>query len=98
MICNFLQIIVAHVTKWHLSWYGHIRQRGPITRIVLDKGVPGKRLRGWSRIKWMDIIKRDMKTYDLDIYDGRQEGVVKDGGNGRHTLVYKTQCEKVITL
>ena len=30
--------------------------------------------------------------------DGRQEGVVKDGGNGRHTLVYKTQGEKVITL
>ena len=29
--------------------------------------------------------------------DGRQEGVVKDGGNSRHTLVYKTQDEKVIT-
>ena len=27
--------------------------------------------------------------------DGRQEGVVKDGGKGRHTLVYKTQGEKV---
>ena len=28
--------------------------------------------------------------------DGRQEGVVKDGGNGRDTLVYKTQGEKTV--
>ena len=30
--------------------------------------------------------------------DGRQEGVVKDGGNGRHTLVYKTHSEKMKTM
>ena len=29
---------------------------------------------------------------------GRQEGVVKDGGNGRHTLVYKTQGEKKLSV
>ena len=26
---------------------------------------------------------------------GRLEAVIKDGGNGRHTPVYKTQGEKV---
>ena len=29
-------------------------------------------------------------------YDRRQEGVVNDGGKRRHTIVYKTQSEKVI--
>ena len=47
----------------------------------------------------MDSIRRDMKTlWPRRPNDGRQEGVVKDGGNGRHTLVYKTQGEKKLKV
>ena len=60
--------IVSHVTKQLLSWYGHIRRREPgdITGMVLDEDIPGKRLRGLPRIRWMDNIGRGMKTYGLD--------------------------------
>ena len=89
--------IVAHVTKRQLSWYGHIRQRDTeyITRMVLDKDIPGKRPRGRLRIRWMDSTRRIEIIWPRRPNDGRQEGVVKDGGNGRHKLVYKTQGEKV---
>ena len=38
-----VKLVVAHVSKWMLSWYGYIRRRDreDITRIVLDKeGFP----------------------------------------------------------
>ena len=51
------------------SWYGDMRRRDPeyITMIVPYKGISGKRHRGRPRIKWMDNIRRDMKTYDLSM-------------------------------
>ena len=41
----------------------------------------------------MDNNRGDMKTYGLD--DQMTKGVVKDGGNSWHTLVYKTTAEKM---
>ena len=60
-----------------------------ITIKVLDKDVPGKESRGGLRIRWIDNrpIRIDMKTllWPRRPNDGRQECVVKDGSNGRHT-------------
>ena len=62
-----------------------------ITIKVLDKdvGLPGKKPRGGIRIRWIDNrpIRIDMNTlvWLSRPNDGRQECVVKDGSNGRHT-------------
>ena len=65
--------------------------------MVLDQDIPGKGYT-WKETQrqaphQMDEHMRDMKTYDLDD-QMMEEGVVEDGGNSRHTLVYKTIGEK----
>ena len=77
-----------------------LKRRKPedMTRTVLDMEIPGGKIpRGRPRIRWMDNIRRDVyeTTWPRWIYDSRQECVVNDGGKGRHTIVYKTQGEKV---
>ena len=56
-----------------------------------------------NRFKWFSEVltltvaekaKDNLRYREKLPNDGRQEGVVKDGGNGRHTLVYKMHGEK----
>ena len=60
--------IVARGSKRRLIWHGHIWRRDPeyTTIMVLDKGIRGTRPRGRLRIRWMDNIRRDVKTYGID--------------------------------
>ena len=59
--------ITKYVTQKRLSWYGHVRR-------IDDKNfgneitmkVVGNRYRGRHRLKWMDIVRSDMKEYQLD--------------------------------
>ena len=88
---------------YRFSWYGHIMRRDPgnVTRVVLDKDTLGPTLGGRPRISWMNNIRREERyenVWSRRPNEGRQECVVKDGGNGRHTLVYKTQYEKVTRI
>ena len=45
-----------------------VRQRNPgdIKRMELDNDTHRKRPRGRSRIRWMDNIRKDTKTYGVD--------------------------------
>ena len=41
------------------------------------------------RFRWMENIRRYQNIWPRRPIDGRQEDVVKDGGNGRHMLSFR---------
>ena len=68
-----------------LNWYGHIRRKEEdnLSRKMMDMVVPGKRIRGRPRRRWIDNNREDMDKYELtaDMTDNRQYGrmMVKTG-------------------
>ena len=50
-----------------LHWYGHVSRRDEshTTRTVLDMVREGVRPRGRPKVRYMDIIKRDIKKNGL---------------------------------
>ena len=65
--------------------------------MVLDKDIHGKRPRGRPRVMDGQYEESYENIWPGRPNDGTQEGVTvfKDSGNGRHSPVYKTHCEKV---
>ena len=62
-----VQPITTHLMQKRLRWYGHVRRRydSHITRTVLDMEVEDVRPRGRTKLKYVDTIRRDMKTNGL---------------------------------
>ena len=60
-----------------LRWYGHVARRDEdsLIRKVHDMGIEGRRSRGRQKIRWRDVIGRDMKALDIEHIDvhNRQE-------------------------
>ena len=53
------------------------------TLMVVDKDIRGTRPRGRPCIRWMDNIRRDMKTYGIEARLPN-DGIQEYDGNGRH--------------
>ena len=87
-----LAIIVAHVTKWWLSTWQLVwtidKETSQETQTQALHQIDGQ------------YQERYENTRPRRPNDGRQEGVAKDGGNGRHMLVllYKTQGENTLAI
>ena len=60
-----------------LRWYGHVRRRDDdsLIRKAFDLGIEGRRSRGRQKLRWRDVIERDMKAMDIEHTDvhNRQE-------------------------
>ena len=78
-----------------VSWYEQIWRgdRGDITRMVLDKTRKETQKQALHQMDGQ-YKGRNENIWPSRSNDRRHEDVVKDGGNGRHTLVYKTQGAK----
>ena len=69
-----VQTIAKHLMPKRLRWYGQVNRRDEIhtTRTVLDMVVEGVRPRGRPKLRYMDIIRRDIKKNaltDVNILD-----------------------------
>ena len=52
-----------------LRWFGRIRRRpmdAPVRRVEKIDIEQGKKLRGRSKITWMEVVKKDMKLLELE--------------------------------
>ena len=60
-----------------LRWYGHVARRDEDSwiRKAHDMGIEGRRSRGRQKIRWRDVVGRDMNTLDIENDDvhNRQE-------------------------
>ena len=59
--------IVEKAREARLRYYGHVRRREedhPV-REVMDMAVRGRRSVGRQRIRWRDVLRRDMEALDL---------------------------------
>ena len=56
------------LTQKRLSWYGHVmrREETHITRSTLSMTVTGTRPRGRPNMRWLDILKSDMRIYGIN--------------------------------
>ena len=61
--------ITTCVTPKRLSRYDHVMRRDDtnVTKEVTTTKVGGKRPRGRTRLRWMDIMLSDMKQHQLDL-------------------------------
>ncbi|KAI5621482.1 hypothetical protein C0J50_18891 [Silurus asotus] len=75
----------AHVERFgdkvrevRLRWFGHVQRRnmGYISRRMLRMEPPGRRKRGRSRRRFMDVVREDMQVV------GVKEADVEDRGDG----------------
>ena len=59
--------IIMIMTRKRLSWYGHImrREETHITRSTLSMTVTGTRPRGRPKMRWLDILKSDMRIFGI---------------------------------
>ena len=50
-----------------LRWYGHLRRKddGYIGRRMLRMELPGKRIRGRPKRRFMDVVKEDMAEVEV---------------------------------
>ena len=76
------------ITRMELDRLYLERDPEDITRMELDRLYLERDPEDRPHIVWMDNIRRANN-------DGRHEGVVKYGGHGRHTLVYRIQCDQI---
>ena len=68
-ICN----VIEKAREARLRYYGHIIRREeeePIRR-AKDMPVIGRRSVGRQRIRWMDVVNRDMGEVGLEVEDAR---------------------------
>ena len=51
-----------------LRWYGHVvrRDEDSMIRKAHDMGIEGRRSRGRHKIRWRDVVGRDMKALDIE--------------------------------
>ena len=51
-----------------MRWYGHVVQRDEddLIRNVKEMAVEGRRSRGRQRIRWRDVVERDMTRFGLE--------------------------------
>ena len=56
------------LTQKRLSWYGHVMRRDEthITKSTIRTTVTGTRPRGRPNMRWLDKLKRDMRTYGIN--------------------------------
>ena len=54
-----------------LRWYGHVARRDEdsLIRRAHDIGIEGRRSRGRQKIRWRDVVERDMKALDIEHAD-----------------------------
>ncbi len=60
--------ITTYVTQKRLSWYGHVMRREDtnVAKEVTTIKVGRKRPRGRPRLRWMDLVRSDLKQHQLD--------------------------------
>ena len=60
--------ITTYVTQKRLSWYGHVMRREDtnVAKHITTMKVGGKRPRGRPRLRWMDLVRSDLKQHQLD--------------------------------
>ena len=60
--------IKSVLTQKRLSWYERVmrREETHITRSTLIMTVMGKRPRGRPKMRWLDRLKSDMRTYGIN--------------------------------
>ena len=51
-----------------MRWYGHVvrRDEDDLIRSAKEMAVEGRRSRGRQRIRWSDVVERDMKCLGLE--------------------------------
>ena len=63
--------IVEKAREAHLRWYGHeirMEEDGPV-KVAWRSQVEGRRSRGRQRIRWRDVIERDLRMLGLQEQD-----------------------------
>ena len=60
--------IKSVLAQKRLSWYGHVmrREETHITRSTLNMTVMGTRPRGRPKMRWLDRLKSDMRSYGIN--------------------------------
>ena len=62
--------ITTYVTQKRFSWYGHDivlrRDDTNVAKHVTTMTVGGKRPRGRPKLRWMDLVQRDLRHHQLD--------------------------------
>ena len=68
--------IIEKAREAGLRYYGHVRRREedqPV-REVMDMAVRGRRSAGRQRIRWRDVVRRDMEALNLRDDDALDRG------------------------
>ncbi|KAI5086783.1 hypothetical protein C0J45_23013, partial [Silurus meridionalis] len=65
------------VREVRLRWFGHVQRRnmGYISRRMLRMETPGRRKRGRSRSRFMDVVGEDMQVVGVKEADVEDRGV-----------------------
>ena len=85
-----VQPITTHLMQKRLRWYGHVRRRDDthMTRTALAMEVEGVRPRGRPTLRYLDIIRRDMKKNGLNLSRARNSWYF--GSKGYHVFSFTT--------
>ncbi|OWR44842.1 endonuclease-reverse transcriptase [Danaus plexippus plexippus] len=57
-----------------LRWYGHVKRRPTeyVGNAALNLTISGKQRRGRPKLRWLSVVKQDMRSSDLqedDVHD-----------------------------
>ena len=60
--------ITTYATQKRLSWYGHVmlREDTNVAKHITTMKVGGKRPRGRPILRWMDLVRSDLRQHQLD--------------------------------
>ena len=58
----------TYVAQKRLSWYGHVmrREETNVAKQVITMKVGGNIPRGRPRLRWMDLVRSDLRQHQLD--------------------------------
>ena len=66
---NWQETLWKRIQQWIITWFGHWRTTGSHTEWYIATYITGNRSRRRQRKTWMDNVKEDLRTHNIDIRD-----------------------------